>query len=173
MHSHNKKTRVFHGNCRMPKELEFALLYGIRPKIKIRYKDLSYRKSLAQWWQLLKSNYPSGDESLKPARLPADQQTNLLANGSIVKLGLIEMANWKRKPFPQFKTGNNNFIRLLHPGTAPLLFLGEGKANAGSRGGLCNLNKTYDVNTKIISFNNLKISQNALPFTKQIFACTH
>jgi hypothetical protein len=55
----NKKARVFHGNCRMPKDVWFALMYGINKKFKRRTKDLSYRKSLEEWMQIINANYPT------------------------------------------------------------------------------------------------------------------
>ncbi len=57
-HHRNKKTRVFHGNCRMPFDVEFALMYGLKPKTKFRYRDLSHRKSLVEWMCILNSLYP-------------------------------------------------------------------------------------------------------------------
>jgi hypothetical protein len=144
----------------MPFDVEFALMYGIQPKTKFHIKDTSYRKSLAQWRQLLNTIYPEDDLNFTH---PPHPNTNPNSTGD---LGMT-IGNRKRKPFPQFKAGNNNFIRTF----IPLLFSRRGQSNAGSRGGLCTLNKTRDVNSKILNLNNLKISQNAIPFPKQILAC--
>jgi hypothetical protein len=140
----NKKARVFHGNCRMPFDVEFALMYGIKTKTRFKVIDLSYRKNLAEWMCILNSLYPPDYES----------------SGNDFTLQ------------PHLNSSSNNVKRLLHPNPAPLLSLGGDKAFAGSRGGFYILNKTRVINTKIISINNLKNSQNPVPFTKQNFACT-
>ncbi len=154
IHHRNKKTRVFHGNCRMPFDVEFALMYGINALTKTRFKgkDLSYRKSLVQWWLVINSNYPDDSKVNSP---PRNHINSTLVNGN-------------RKQFPQLKTRNNNSSQNV----IPLLLSRRGQSYAGSWGGFCTLNKTCDINTKIISFNNLKIPQNTIPFPKQIFACT-
>jgi hypothetical protein len=174
IHHHNKKTRVFHGNCKTPEEVEFALMYGINAKTKTRFKfkDLSYRKTLAEWKQLLNSIYPPDNLTItlpphtnpNPAPLlflGGDKAHTRSRGGHYLALyktsntnSNLAIRNRKRKQFPQLKTRNNNFISHSQP---------FAKNNSVS--------SATSFNTKIIKINNLKISQNAIPFTKQIFAC--
>ncbi len=152
-HHRNKKARVFHGNCRLPMGIELALLYGLKSKTKIRYKDLSYRKNLVEWWCILNSLYPPDNLIITP---PSHANSNSNLTGD---LG-VTIGNRKRKPFPQFKTGNTNFIRIkkiYNVITAKLC----AKNN--------NVVSSFLLNTKIINFNNLKIPKNAIPFPKQTF----
>jgi hypothetical protein len=142
----------------MPFDVEFALIYGLKSKTKIRYKDLSYRKNLVEWMRILNSLYP-------PDHLTITHQphANLVTPKGDFSLGLSAIGNRKRKPFPQFKTGNNNFIRV------------KKIYNVFSAKPCAKNNKvvsSFLINTKIIRFNNLKIRQNAIPFPKQTFACT-
>jgi hypothetical protein len=166
IHHCNKKARVFHGNCRMPKGVEFALMYGINAKAKKRFKikDVSYRKSLAEWMQLINTIYPPNSK----INIPSYIHTNLKSPSG--DLG-VTTGNRKQFPFPKLKTGNNNFSGIF----IPLLFSRRGLSYKRSRGGYnLTLHKTSNSNAKIISFNNnLKIYQNVIPFPKRIFACTH
>jgi hypothetical protein len=143
IHHRNKKARIFHGNCRMPKEVMFALMYGINAKAKNRFKikDLSYRKTLAEWKRLLNSIYPSDSK----INIPSYMHTNLKSPSG--DLG-VTIGNRKRKLFPQFKTGNNNFPRTCR----------------GSQSGI--LPKTSDIRDKILNLKNLKNSRFTTPFTK-------
>jgi hypothetical protein len=106
-----KKARVFHGNCRMPKDVLFALMYGLKTKTKFPSKDLSYKKSLAQWWQLINANYPV-ENKLMPERTIPVRLENILSGYSDLKSpsGDLGVNNGNRKPFPKLKTGNTNFI---------------------------------------------------------------
>ncbi len=143
----NKKARVFHGNCRMPIDVELALLYGIKPKTKFCGKDLSYRKNLVEWMCILNSLYPPDNLNFtRPSRVNAN------------------LVDKKRKqfPFPQLKTGNNNFIRVKK-----IYNVFSAKPCAKNN----NVVSSFLINTKIINFNNLKIPQNPIPFPKQILAC--
>jgi hypothetical protein len=157
IHHHNKKARVFHGNCRMPFDVEFALIYGINALTKTRFKviDLSYRKTLLQWKLLLNEIYPHDNLyfTRQPrlnrnpilTTLPSHTHTNLKSHSR--NLGVT---TGKRKPFPALKTGNQNpnyFTLQSHTNTNPNL--AGGRANARSRGGCI-----------------LKISQNPIPFPK-------
>ncbi len=90
-HHRNKKTRVFHGNCRMPFDVEFALMYGLKPKTKFRYRDLSHRKSLVEWMCILNSLYP-------PDKLTITRPSHYNLKSPSRDLGV--------------KHGNNNFIRI-------------------------------------------------------------
>jgi hypothetical protein len=149
IHHKNKKAKVFHGNCRMPFDVEFALMYGINAKTKISYKDISYRKNLVEWMCILNSLYP-------PDNLTITHPSHPNSNSNLA------VGNPKRKPFPQFKTGNNNFTHIK-------------KAYNVTTAKLCaknnNVVSSFLISTKIINFNNLKIPQNAIPFPKQTFAC--
>jgi hypothetical protein len=155
IHHRNNKARVFHGNTRMPMDVELALMYGIYAKTKNRFKfkDLSYRKSLAEWKQLLNTWYP-------PDNLNSAHQSNPSS-------GLV---NGNQEQFPQIKNKNPNSIKITnpsHPNPVPLLFLGGDKAYAGSRGGQCfTIHKISGVNNKSEKFKILKISQNPIPFSK-------
>jgi hypothetical protein len=161
IHHHNKKERIYHGNTRMPKDVMLALLYGINGKPKIRFKDLSYRKSLAEWWQLINNIYPPDNELTITSQTHAnsklvtpasrDSTTQIQSNGN------FKNGNRKQFPFPQLKNTN----------PAPLLFfLGGDKAYVGSRGGQC---LTLH-NTSCIT--NLKNSENPILSAKQTSACT-
>ncbi len=151
----NKKARVFHGNTRMPFDVEFALMYGLKPKTKFRYKDLSYRKNLVEWWCILNSLYPPDNLNNKPSH-----HTNI--KSPLGDLGVTN-GNRKRKPFPKLKTGNNTFNRIKK-----IYNVFSAKPCAKNN----NVVSSFLINTKINNFNNLKISQNAIPFPKQTFACT-
>jgi hypothetical protein len=149
----NKKARVFHGNTRMPFDVEFALMYGIKPKTRFKVKDLSYRKNLVEWMCILNSLYPP--DNLTNTHQP---HTNPHPNLFGVAIG-----NRKQFPFPQLKTGNNNFIRVKK-----IYNVITAKPCAKNN----NVVSSFLINTKIINFNNLKIPQNVIPCPKQIFACT-
>jgi hypothetical protein len=157
----NKKARVFRGNCRMPFDVAFALLYGINAKRKKRVKDLSYRKSLAEWMQLINANYPpDNDFTLQPH---PNTNPNLITPKGDFSLKWFSNGNRKRKQFPELKTGNNKFSRIkkMHNVfTAKLCAKNNGVVSS------------LLANTKIAGINNLKNSQNPIPFTKQNFACT-
>jgi hypothetical protein len=157
IHHHNKKERVFHGNCRMPFDVEFALMYGINALTKTRFKvkDLSYRKNLVEWMCILNSLYPPDSKSNIPSH-----RTNLKS-----PLGDLGVTNRKRKPFPfpKIKPGNNNFIQIKK-----ICNVFTAKSCAKNNGVV----SSFLFSTKIVSINNLKIPQNPIPFPKQTFACT-
>jgi hypothetical protein len=148
IHHHNKKERIYHGNTRMPKDVMLALLYGINGKPKIRFKDLSYRKSLAEWWQLINSIYPPDNElsitsqthtnsNLDPPKLPA----------SITPMrSKMDFKNGNRKQFPFLHSKNISFNTNVI--SSPLF------------------------NTKIISITNLKNYEKPIPSAKPTSACT-
>ncbi len=160
----NKKTRVFHGNTRMPFDVEFALMYGINAKTKTRFKfkDLSYRKNLVEWMCILDSLYPPDNKLNSTPPSHANPNPNLITPPSRVNANLVDR---KRKPFPfpQFKTGDNNFIRIKK-----IYNVITAKPCAKNN----NVVSSFLINTKIINLNNLKIPQNPIPFPKQTFACT-
>ncbi len=160
---HNKKARVFHGNCRMPFDVEFALLYGLKQKTKIRYKDLSYRKNMVEWMCILNSLYPPDKLNFTLQSHPNPHLVIPKSPKGDFSLELSAIGNRKRKPFPQFKTGNNNFIRVkkIHN-----VITAEPCAKNN------NVVSSFLINTKIIKTNNLKILKNIVPSPKQIFACT-
>jgi hypothetical protein len=144
----NKTARVFLGNCRMPVDVELALLYGIYAKTKICFKDLSYRKNLVEWMCILNSLYPPDNLNFtRPLRVNAN------------------LADRKRKPFlfPQSETGKDNYIFIKKPYSLliPKLFAKNNSVIPAN-----------SLNTKIISLKNLKIPQNVIPFPEETFACT-
>jgi hypothetical protein len=196
----NKKARVFRGNCRMPKEVMLALLYGIKPKSRFKVKDLSYRKSLAEWKQLLNTIYPPDNLNIihqpnsNPINLtlPSHPNTssNLInltlpshtnTNPNLINLTLqphpnpnltgdlgVINGNRKQFPFPQLKTGNNNFIHHSKLYKANPSF---SKNNTDTT--VSQINKITHLshantnsNLTIIPFKNLKISQNPIPSLK-------
>ncbi len=185
LHSHNKKARVFHGNCRMPFDVEFAFMYGINALTKTRFKvkDLSYRKNLVEWWCILNSLYPPDSESnatppphanLNPNPIPllflGGDKAHARSRGGPCTLNKtsnsnssLVIGNRERKPFPQLKTGNNTFNRIkkIHN-------VFSAKPSAKNN----NVISSFLINAKIINFKNLKIPQNPIPFPKQTFACT-
>jgi hypothetical protein len=149
-HHRNKKARVFHGNTRMPMDVELALVYGINALTKtcFKIKDLSYRKNLVEWMCILNSLYPPDNLNFtRPLRVNAN------------------LADRKRKPFlfPQSETGKDNYIFIKKPYSLliPKLFAKNNSVIPAN-----------SLNTKIISLKNLKIPQNVIPFPEETFACT-
>ncbi len=178
----NKKARVFHGNCRMPFDVAFALMYGINAKTKTRFKvkDLSYRKNLVEWMCILNSLYPPDNLTITPPPHSNPNPTPLLflggdkaharSRGGPCTLNKtsntnsnLAIGNRKRKPFPQFKPGNNNFIRIKK--IYNVISVKPCPKNNG-------VVSSFLFSTKIAGINNLKIPQNPTPSPKQTFACT-
>lgn len=158
IHHRNKKARVFHGNTRMPFHVEFALMYGVNALTKIRFKikDLSYRKSLEEWRQLLNTIYP-------PDNLTITHQSHPNITGD---LGVTN-GNRKQKRFPflfpQFQIEKNNFTPIKKAYNA----ITEKYMVENDRGV-----SSASPCSKIIQITNLKISKNAISLSKQTFACT-
>jgi hypothetical protein len=167
LHHHNKKTRVFHGNTRMPKELEFALMFGLFAKRKKRFKDLSYRKTPAEWMQLINANYPPDNLNIipqpnsNPINLTLQSHANPNSN-LIGDLG-VTIGNQKQFPFPNLKTGNNNFTKIKKEFN---VFTAKPCAKNNR------VVSSFLFNTKIAGIKNLKNSQNPILSSKQTPACT-
>jgi hypothetical protein len=140
----------------MPMDVEIALMYGIKAvtKTRFKFKDLSYRKSLAEWMCLLNSLYPP------------DSELNIPSHYTDLKspLGDLGVTNRKLKPFPfpQLETRKGDLMVIKKPYN---LLIPKPFAKNNS------VISSVSLNAKIIKINNLKISQNTIPFPKQIFAC--
>jgi hypothetical protein len=157
IHHHNKKSRVFHGNCRMPKEIMLALMYGIKTKNRFKFKDLSYRKSLAEWMQLINTCYPPDNLNIKPPPHPKPTLVTPKSPKGGFSLALFTNVNMKQFPFSQFKTGNNNFIKIkkeFNVFTAKPCVKNNGVVSS------------LLINTKIVGIKNLKNSQNPILSSK-------
>jgi hypothetical protein len=162
IHHRNNKARVFHGNTRMPMDVELALMNGIYAKTKTRFKfkDLSYRKSLVEWMCILNSLYPP--DNLTVTRPP---YTNLVTPKSPkgdFSLELFTIGN--RKPFPQLETRKDGLIVIKKPCN---LLIPKPFAKNNS------VSSATSRHTKILKINNLKILKSTIPFPEQTFACTH
>lgn len=161
----NKKARVFSGNSQIPKEVMLALMYGVKTKARFKFKDLSYRKSLAEWKRWLNDKYPS---DINLSFQPHSNIVNPKSSEGDLSLECFSKADRKQFPFPKSKTGNNKFISNCKLNKANPAFTKNNLADTV----LPNSQITQSTsNLSLINFNNLKNYQNIIPLTKSIFAC--
>lgn len=148
----NKTTRVFRGNCSISKDVMLALLYGIKTKARFKFKDLSYRKSLAEWMKMINGNYPSDNLNIIP---PSNVNKNQF-------------------PFPKLETGNNNLIHFLKL-YSHSNFISKNNAiiDKSKISHITHLSHTNtNSNHNNIPFKILKNTPSLTPFPKPMVACT-
>jgi hypothetical protein len=186
---HNKKARVFHGNCRMPYDVEFALMYGIKPKTRFKVIDWSYRKSLPEWKRFLNTIYPPDDLNIipQPNSINPTLQSHPNSNSNLTTLPSHANPNQNYFTLPPHPNSNSNLTTLPshpHPNPNPIGVtnwkrkpfpaLKTGNHNPiyftqpshpHSNSNLTTLPPHPHSNSNLTGYN-LKISQTTIPFPK-------